>query len=434
MAVAPAVDSRFRLDEAGAKALANTFGTPLYVIDEGHFRSRVRRYLAAFRAVRPNGEISFASKANSTLAVLAIAHQEGCSIDVASEGELRAALTAGVPASHCHMHGNNKQRVEIEFALASGIGQIVVDNFGEIETINELSKGQSPKLILRLAPGVDPVTHEKISTGQADTKFGFNISDGSAEKAVRRCLELGLDLYGFHCHVGSQLVDPEAQRAGGEFISAFAVEMKKRHGFTARCINIGGGLGVRYTDDEQPMGIEEYNRLVVDAVEKSLEDSGLDPIIAQEPGRALVAESGVTLYRVGVVKSVPAKRIGTRTYVVVDGGLSDNPRPALYSARYTIERVSPPSSDVFAEVTISGKHCESDKLFDDVPLPSDVAVGDLLQVLSTGAYNSSMASNYNRYPRPATVLIRENGTFALVARRDSWDELFARESVPEGLS
>ncbi len=434
MAVARAVDSRFRLDEATALILASTFGTPLYVIDEGHFRLRVRRYLAAFRSARTNGEISFASKANSTLAVLAIAHQEGCSIDVASEGELRAALAAGVPASHCHLHGNNKQRDEIAFALSAGIGQIVVDNFGEIETIHELTHGQSPKLMLRLAPGVDPVTHEKISTGQADTKFGFNIADGSAEKAVQRCLELGLDLYGFHCHVGSQLVDPEAQRAGGEFISVFAVEMKKRLGFAARCINIGGGLGVRYTDDEQPMEIEEYNRLVVDAVEKALEDSGLEPIIAQEPGRALIAESGVTLYRVGVVKTVPAKRIGTRTYVVVDGGLSDNPRPALYGSKYSVERVSPATTQPLAAVTIAGKHCESDKLFDDVPLPSNVGPGDLLQVLSTGAYNSSMSSNYNRYPRPATVLIRENGEFALVVRRDTWAEMLSRESLPSGLA
>ncbi|HWD40918.1 MAG TPA: diaminopimelate decarboxylase [Fimbriimonas sp.] len=430
----PLQDTRFRLTEDQATELASRFGTPLYVVDEKHFRERVRSYLNAFRSAYPKSEISFASKANSTGALMKIAYLEGCSIDVASEGELRVALAAGVPASRCHLHGNNKSRAELEFAIEQGVAHIVVDHFGEIETIAELSRpGKSPKLVIRLAPGVDPITHHKISTGQADTKFGFNIADGSAEKATQRCLELGLNLIGFHCHVGSQLLDPEAQRSGGELITQFAVDMLQKHGFKSEYLNVGGGLGIAYTDGDEPMPVDEYCRLVAQAVTGALAGSGLDPVLGQEPGRALVGESGLTLYRVGVVKTVPAKTIGQRTYVVVDGGLSDNPRPALYGSKYTVERVSPAAAGPVHRVTISGRHCETDRLFEDVDLPHDAHVGDLLQVLCTGAYNSSMASNYNRFQRPATVLIRESGDFELIQRRESWDEMLSREILPKDL-
>ena len=287
--------------------------------------------------------------------------------------------------------------------------------------------------MIRLAPGVDPHTHAKISTGQADTKFGFNIADGSAEQATEQCLANGLNLIGYHCHVGSQLLDPEAQRSGGELIARFAADMKARHGFETKYLNVGGGLGVMYTDADAPMPVAEYNRLIAEAVRSALADTGLDVVLGQEPGRSLVAESGVTLYRVGVVKTVPAKEIGRRTYVCVDGGLSDNPRPALYGAAYTVERVSPPAKGPAVTVTVSGKHCETDKLFPDVSLPEDIASGDLLQVLTTGAYNASMASNYNRFQRPATVLLRQNGSHQLIQRRETWDEMLSREIMPEDL-
>lgn len=455
MTAPPLRDNRFRVTAGQARELVRQFGTPLYVIDENHFRGRIREYVEAFRAVCPRSELSFASKANSTLALIAIAYQEGCSIDAASEGELRAAFAGGVPASACYFHGNNKTQRELEFAVERRVGHIVVDHFGEIEQLARLGVPQETKLILRLAPGVDPVTHHKISTGQADTKFGFNIADGYAERATARCLELGLPLYGFHCHVGSQLFDPEAQRSGGELIAAFAVEMKEKHGHSAQYLNVGGGLGVRYTGTEEPMPIGDYCRLVVEAVRDALGDSGLDPILGQEPGRALICDSGITLYTVGVVKTVPARERGSRTYVAVDGGLSDNPRPALYGSKYEIERVvkttpnapepldpmdllenlavPAPAVPCSMVVTVSGKHCETDKLFEDVELPDDTGPGDILQVLCTGAYNASMASNYNRYPRPATVLIRSDGNFDLIQRRENWDEMLAREILPEGL-
>jgi diaminopimelate decarboxylase len=428
MVEAPNKDSRVRLSEAQANELATRFGTPLYVIDEQHFRERIRRYRAAFEAASPGAEISYASKANSTLALVKIAYQEGCSIDVASEGELRAALLAGAPASACHLHGNNKQLAELQFALDQGIGQIMVDNHEEIATLARL--GAKAALILRLAPGVDPHTHAKISTGQADTKFGFNIGDGAAEKAVKACLDAGLHLTGFHCHVGSQLLDPGAQRSGGEALGGFAVEMKQKYGFEAKLLNVGGGLGVRYTATDDPMPVEDYCRLVCEAVRESLAGSGLNPKLAQEPGRSLVCESGVTLYRVGVLKEVPTKE-GRRTYVSVDGGLSDNPRPVMYESKYTVERVGRHSTD--KPVTISGKHCETDKLFPDMMMPADLKPGDLIQVLCTGAYNSAMASNYNRYPRPATALIRSDGRLELVQTRETWEQMFERESIPSDL-
>ncbi len=440
-----ATDSRFRLGETQARDLAARFGTPLYVVDETHLRARIAAYRDAFAAAWPHPELTFAAKANSTLALLRIAYEEGCRIDAASEGELRAALAAGVPAGACELHGNNKGEGEILFAVESGVAQIVADHMAELDLISKTLKanpGAPTKIVLRLAPGVDPVTHAKISTGQSDTKFGFNIADGSADRALARALELGLPVIGFHCHVGSQLLDPEAQRSGGALIAEFARRAEEAHGFRASYLNVGGGLGVRYTDADDPMPVAEYNRLVADAVREAL---GRDDLtLGQEPGRSLVAESGVTLYTVGVVKTVPTKN-GTRTYAAVDGGLSDNPRPALYGSKYAVERVAradtwtyatdgpgavhsePPAED--ALFTVSGRHCETDRLFEDAPLPADLARGDLLQVLCTGAYNASMASNYNRYPRPAVALVGRDGEPRLVARRDTYDEMFARETL-----
>lgn len=428
-----AEDSRLVLNDEEVRALAGQFGTPLYVVGEQHLRDRVRRYLSASKAANSNSELTYASKANSTLAIIAIVASEGCLIDVASEGELRAALKAGVPASHCHFHGNAKTQDELKFAFEQGVNQIVVDNFPEIEAISS-TDGSCPDLILRLAPGVDPKTHAKISTGQADTKFGFNIADGSAERALTKCLELRLPIVGFHCHVGSQLLDPEAQINGGQILAEFSREMKKKHGFETKVLNVGGGMGIRYRDEDEPMPVEEYCQKIADGVQTGLEGSGLDPLLVQEPGRWIVGESGVTIYRIANVKSVPTKE-GHRKYVVVDGGLSDNPRPAMYGSPYPVRWVSGDDRDAVPteKTRVSGKHCETDTLFDDVSLPGDVREGDFVQVLCTGAYNSSMASNYNRYQRPATVLIRTDGSHSLVQQRESWDTMFERECVSEGI-
>lgn len=420
-------DSRFRLSDDKVREIAKEYGTPVYVISEEAFRDRIRRYQEAFRAAWPNSEISFASKSNSILALLKIAHEEGCAIDVASEGELRAALLAGVPASHCHLHGNAKTRHELEFALDQGIGQIMVDNFEEIE--NLLMLGAKSEIMLRLAPGVDPKTLAKISTGQSDTKFGFNIPDGSAERALLRAISVGLNVLGFHCHVGSQLLDAEAQRRGGEELARFAAQMHAKHGFITREINVGGGLGVRYQSDLNPMAVEDYCRLVVDAKSPILSEAGLSPRIGQEPGRSLIAEAGVTIYEVLVVKHIQISS-GLKTYVSVDGGLSDNPRPVMYGAKYDVVHTPQGERAVGTEqvVTISGKHCETDELFADVLLPESTCAGDFLQVLCTGAYNACMASNYNRFLRPPTVLLCKDGTKKLIQKRENWEELFSRET------
>jgi diaminopimelate decarboxylase len=431
-----ASDSRFRLSESQAESLARQFGTPLYVVDEATFRSKISTYRDSFAEAYPGSEISYASKANSTLAILKIAFSEGATIDVASEGELRAALQAGIPANACHLHGNNKQISELEFAHEQGISHVVIDHLGEVQMIGQLRKGRAyaTRYILRLAPGVDPKTHASISTGQADTKFGFNIANGAAEEAVLKCLENGLPLDGIHCHVGSQL--------------------KQKYGYETNYLNVGGGLGARYLQNDEPMAPGEYCKAIVAAILPILSKADLSPKLAQEPGRSLIAEAGVTLYTVGVVKTVPISATETRTYVATDGGLSDNPRPALYQSKYAVERVYQNeknweyvtdgpgavvvgnivgSTEKMKTVTVSGKHCETDTLFRDVDLPSDIASGDLIQVLTTGAYNASMANNYNRYPRPGSVLIRPDGSFVQIARRDTWDEMFVREKLPEGL-
>lgn len=428
----------FELSTERAQRIAAEFGTPAYVVDESSLRKTIRRYVAAFRAAYPQSEVTFASKANSTAAIVKIAHQEGCKIDAASEGEFRAALLAGVPAADCHLHGNNKSHSEIEFALARGIGQIIVDHFGEIDFLASKLPFGKTQVLLRLAPGVDPLTHAKISTGQADTKFGFNVADGSAKRAVEMSLAAGLPLVGFHCHVGSQLLDPSAQITGGQILAQFAAEVKSQLGFEAKVINIGGGLGVPYTAQDTPMPVETYCQEVVKAIQAEWSDPHFQPILVQEPGRSLVAASGVTLYSVGAIKSVPAHS-GRKAYVAVDGGLSDNPRPALYGSRYTVKPILTGSTSPYSlgaalnvssgsvKATISGKHCETDRLFEDAELPAELSEGDLLQVLCTGAYGSSMASNYNRFLRPPTVLIRESGEMKLIQNRETYDQLFARE-------
>jgi len=426
------VDSRWIPDFELVRELGGQFGTPLYVIDEGRFRQRIREYRAAFSAADANGEITFASKANSVLAVLKIAFLEGCLIDAASEGELRAAMAAGVPANRCHLHGNNKSRAEIEFAISVGIGQIVVDNFDELSLLHEI--GGEVEAILRLAPGVLPITNQKISTGQQDTKFGFSIQDGAAEKAVVYCLEHGINLVGIHCHVGSQLLDPEAQIAAGTIMAGFARLMFEKHGFECKILNVGGGRAVRYVHEE-PVDLGDYCSRLVKGVRGALEGSGLDPKLVQEPGRALIAEAGVTIYRVGAIKEISVEGGKTKPYVVVDGGLADNPRPAMYDAVYDAMAVSADGRELgdLSSARLSGRHCETDLLIDDVGMPNDLKSGDFVVVLTTGAYSSSMASNYNRYPRPATVLVRQDGRFDVVQQAEKFEDMLARERVPEDL-
>lgn len=425
-------DGRFRLDATDAREIAARRGTPLHVIDEATFRARLVAAREAWRRVEPRGSLSYASKANPLPALTRIASLEGYCVDVASEGELRAALYGGTPPERIHVHGNAKTDSLLGLCDSVRVGTVVVDHVGELRRLPA-----GVPVMLRLAPGVDPRTDAKISTGQLDTKFGFAMADGQALDAVREALRLGHRLEGFHCHVGSQTKDPEVQALAGEILARFAVTVLEETGFRTERINVGGGRAARYVDEE-PVDLDAYNVAISRRMREVLTPAGLDPVLEQEPGRSLIAEAGVTLYSVMAIKTVPLPE-GPKRYAAVDGGLSDNLRPALYGARYDVSRVGgweyvtdgpgAASGAYPATFTVSGAHCETDTLFPDVELPSDLAPGDLLQVLTTGAYHSAMASNYNRFLRAPTLLRRLDGTFDEIQRRERWEELCARDVI-----
>lgn len=406
--------------------LAREWGTPLYVMDEAAIRERCRAYRTEFETRYPHVEIHFAGKAFLCRGICRLIEEEGLHLDTASGGELFTALQAGFPASRIALHGNNKSAAELRMALDAGIKQIIVDNFHEIDLLAELTEGRDrpQEILLRAAPGIDPQTHRRISTGQVDSKFGFDVSSGAIMQAIRRVTRLpGLKLRGLHCHVGSQLLDTECHEASIALMVDLLAEMRRETGEDPAELNVGGGLGVPYLPNQTPPTIAEFAEAVCGALRAALKQAGLpEPLLALEPGRSLVAEAGCTLYEAGSRKEIP----GLRTYVSVDGGLSDNPRPALYDARYNVivaNRAREPHDTV---VTIAGKHCETDTLFPDVAL-ADPQPGDILAVQCTGAYNFVMASNYNRFPRPAVVMVR-GGETQLLVRRESYADLLARDT------
>ena len=425
-----AIENGLTLSNESVRELAKNFGTPLYVIDESTYFKNIRTYKSAFEKASPGSKLIYATKANSTLALLQIALNEGLILDVASEGELRAAIQAGAKPQQIIFHGSNKLVSELALALNLGVAQIIVDNFEEIDHLIRLETSNNTQFLLRLAPAVDPITHKKIATGQADTKFGFSIADGSALIALQKCLQHNLPIIGFHCHVGSQLFDPKAQVEGGEILADFAIMALEEVGFETKYLNLGGGRAVDYTCDNNLTSLEDYCNSLVQAVRNRLSTTSLHPTLAQEPGRSLVANAGVTIYQVGVVKSLNLNS-GKKTYISVDGGLSDNLRPGLYNADYSIkvvaghDHLTRSNEEIIA--TVVGRHCESDVLFIDKLVPHWVTEGDYIQVISTGAYNSSMASNYNRFPRPAMILIRTSGEHVVIQKRESWDQILANE-------
>jgi diaminopimelate decarboxylase len=409
--------------------LAREFGTPLYVMDEAAIRKNARDFQAAFKARYPRVKVSFAGKAFLCKGICKLIEHEGLSLDVASGGELYTALQAGFPAEKITVHGNNKSDEELRMALDAGVGHIVIDNFYEIDRITamaaDLKKPQA--VLIRVAPGIDPHTHQRISTGQVDTKFGFDVGGGAALTAISRVREIpNLELKGIHCHVGSQLHDTECHEASVAIMVDLLARAKQEFGVEFEELNIGGGLGIRYLHTHHPPTLEEFADAVTGILKAKLDDVGLAyPTLLQEPGRFLVGEAGTTLYTLGASKVVP----GIRTYVVVDGGLSDNPRPTLYEARYEAIVANKAGQEHDHTYTVSGKHCETDLLFPDMQLPP-VEPGDVLAVQSTGAYNYAMASNYNRFRRPAVVLVNE-GNADLLVRRETYEDLVAQDVVPE---
>lgn len=391
--------------------LAAQFGTPLFVYDEQHLRNRCREAVAAF-----GPGVNYATKAFLCKAMAKLAFDEGCNLDVSTGGEYHVARAAGVPADRLVLHGNNKSRSELATAMGEGIGRIIVDSFDELDRIESLVADGSPipNVVIRVTPGVEAHTHEFVRTGQDDSKFGFGLASGHADLAVERAKSSpAMNLVGVHAHIGSQVFEARFFEMAIEVLAPFI----ERHQLPE--LSVGGGLGVAYVADEFAPSIAEWGV----AVRNACDAAGITAQVTAEPGRSLVAQAAVTLYTVGTIKDLP----GIRTYVAVDGGMSDNPRPVLYGSGYEAFLPREVDADRSRCVTIVGKHCESgDILVRDGQVPSDLQVGDILATPVTGAYGHSMGSNYNLVTRPAVVFVAD-GKARLVVRRETFDDLLARD-------
>jgi diaminopimelate decarboxylase len=405
----------------GVRELAERFGTPVYVLDEADFRARCRDFAEAFGG----GEVFYAGKAFLCKAVVRILAEEGLHLDVCTGGELAVALAAGFPAERMGLHGNNKSTVELGRALDAGVGRIVLDSFQEIERLTALARerGVRPGVMVRVTVGVEAHTHEYIATAHEDQKFGFSLAGGAARAAVDRVLQEGvLDLLGLHSHIGSQIFDTDAFEVAARRVLGLQAEIRDAHGVQLPELDLGGGFGIAYTTQDDPRTPGELADSLERIVKEDCDARGLVmPRLSFEPGRAIVGPAMFTLYEVGTVKDVD----GIRTYVSVDGGMSDNIRTALYDASYSATLANRSSDAGPALVRVVGKHCESgDIVVKDEFLPADVQPGDLVAVPGTGAYCRSMASNYNHVPRPPVVAVRD-GEARLIVRRETEDDLLA---------
>ena len=416
-------DGHLRFASADTVELARKYGTPLMLVDENRIRARMRTYISAMEKHFGTGSRPLlASKTLCFKELYRIAAQENMCTDLVSPGELYTAKAAGFPLERAYFHGNNKTDADIEYAIDSGIGYFVVDNREELLRIASYaeSKGIRQKILVRLSPGIDPHTHAKISTGSVDSKFGTAIETGQAEEFVREILETrGIELCGFHCHVGSQIFESEPFCDAADIMMEFVAYIANKYGYTAKTLNLGGGFGVRYTEDDPEIDYEEKISEVALHVKSSAARLGIEvPQILMEPGRSIVADSGITLYTVGSVKTIT----GYKSYVSIDGGMPDNPRYALYGSRYTFlvaNKANEPSDFV---ATIAGRCCESGDLLGEGVSVQQCERGDILAVLVTGAYNYSMASNYNKIPRPPIVAIKD-GEDRVVVRRETYEDI-----------
>ncbi|MDY7100019.1 MAG: diaminopimelate decarboxylase [Actinomycetota bacterium] len=404
-------DGRLLIGGCDVAELANEFGTPLFIYDEDHLRARCREAMAAF-----GGNVVYATKAFLCLAMARLVAEEGMGFDVASGGELHVALAGGADPARTVLHGNNKSVAELRAALDAGVGRIMVDSFDELDRLEKLAAdtGRTPNVYLRVTPGVEAHTHHYTATGQIDSKFGFGIPAGDAARAVERAAASeNVELVGVHMHIGSQIFVADsfakAVQVLGEFFNPLGLGE----------LSIGGGLGVAYVEGETSESITAWG----ERVRQGCRDAGIDAQVWAEPGRAIAASAAVTVYEVGTIKEIP----GTRTYVAVDGGMIDNPRPALYGSGYETFLPRAVTAERDKTVTVVGKHCESgDVLVRDALVPSDLTVGDLLATPVTGAYGHSMGSNYNKLARPAVVFARD-GDARLVVRRESLEDLLRND-------
>lgn len=419
-----------------AVTIAEKFGTPLYVFDEAHIRNMMRTYKTVIdKEYGGNGMVLYASKAFSCEAVYAVARQEGIGADVVSGGELYTAVKAGFPAEKIYMHGNNKLERELEFALDCGVGNIVVDSFREADILDRLAlkKNKIQNVLIRINPGIEAHTHAFVQTARTDSKFGFSVSDGSAEAMAKHILEKkNLVLRGFHCHIGSQIFEKQSFVLAANKVMDFAAYIKNRLGFELKELNIGGGFGVWYNGEDPELKYSDYadylKSLISAIKDKAKEHKLNEPFLLIEPGRSVVGEAGITLYTVGAIKDI----VGIKKYVAIDGGMFENPRYALYQSKYTALLANRANEPCTEKVTIAGKCCESgDLIAVDVPLP-EAHSGDILAVLTTGAYNYSMASNYNRNFIPAAVLVN-NGEAEYIIRPQTYEDLVRNDLLPERL-
>ncbi|MGR3764894.1 diaminopimelate decarboxylase [Rossellomorea sp. NS-SX7] len=402
--------------------LVKQYGTPLYVYDTALIRERARGFKETFQQLGVKAEVAYASKAFSSIAIFQLMKEEGLSLDVVSGGELFTALKAKFPSERIHFNGNNKSREELEMAVESKVGCIVVDNFHELMLISDITNEmkQQTNVLLRVTPGIEAHTHDYILTGQEDSKFGFDLQNGQAEEAMKQSLNSEyIELLGLHCHIGSQIFETTGFILAAKKIIEKIAEWKSSYGFIPKVINLGGGFGIRYTQEDDPIPPSQYVKEMIHAVKDEVSKFGLGiPEIWIEPGRSLVGDAGTSLYTVGSSKEVP----NIRKYLAVDGGMSDNIRPALYKAKYEAVIANKADDAPQETVSIAGKCCESgDMLIWNLPLPKAEA-GDVLAVFCTGAYGYSMANNYNRIPRPPVVFV-ENGKSKLVVRRETYEDL-----------
>ncbi len=412
-------DGVVQIGGVDVRDLAAEFGTPAYILDEDDFRARCRSWRAAFQ----DADVYYAGKAFLCSAIARWVAEEGLGLDVCTGGELAVAERVGFPAERLAFHGNNKSVAELERALDYGVGRIVVDSFDEIVRLAALAerKGLRQRVYVRSTPGVEAHTHEFVQTGQEDQKFGFSLASGAAIEAVRRILALpSLELVGLHCHIGSHIFDTRGFSLAAHRMVGLLAQVRDEHGIELPELDLGGGTGIAYTSADDPMPVEEFAAGLRAIVARECEAAGLAlPRLAVEPGRSISGPTTITLYEVGTVKVLP----GLRTYVSVDGGMSDNIRTALYDARYTAVLASRASTAEPANVTLCGKHCESgDIVVHDVPLPADLSPGDLVAVPASGAYHRSMANNYNHVPRPPVVAVKD-GAARLLVRRETEDDL-----------
>lgn len=429
-------EGHLEIGGADCVRLAEKFSTPLYVFDEAYIRSMMRVYKNTIdREYDGNGLVLYASKAFSCEAIYRIADEEEIGVDVVSGGELYTALKADFPAEKIYMHGNNKLGYEIAEALDAKIGCIVADSYSELDKIDKEAKkrGMKQKILLRINPGVEAHTHAYIQTAKTDSKFGFSVSDGTAAAVTKYALtKEHLVLDGYHCHIGSQIFEKQSFVLAAEKCMSFAAEMKKTCGFEMKTLNLGGGFGIWYTDEDRkitPDGYAEYLEALISAVKTQAKEKDLAlPYLLIEPGRSIIGEAGITLYTVGAIKEIP----DVRKYVAIDGGMFDNPRYALYQAKYSSILANRANEAATETVTIAGKCCESgDLIAENAALPK-AETGDILAVFSTGAYNYSMAMNYNRNKIPPCVLVKD-GKAEYIVRPQTYEDLTRNDLVPEYL-